>query len=327
MTDLNGNISALATRIGQEVKLKEPALPAGGLSTHYLRGDKTWQFLNWSAIASKPSTFAPIIGSGAADAVAGNDARLTDARTPTAHTHTAANISDASAIGKTVLTAADGPAIRSAIGAGTSSLAIGTTSTTAKAGDYQPAAANISDSGATGRALVQAATAAAARTAAGAEPTIATGTTSQFWRGDKTWVDASHLVNDFWTTAKPSVINVTDVLISFDQSSIEGSSCTLSGTNITLTKIGVWRVEMNMKYDFYATGTQPRIGYINVGANRVISQEAGSPEGHIGGVGRNVRITTSTVVQLGAWQNTGSTRLLAAGRWGATSLTCTWLGP
>jgi len=59
-------------------------------------------------------------------------------------------------------------AARSAIGAGTSSLALGTTGSTAKAGDYQPAAANITDSTATGRAILTAASAAAARTAIGA---------------------------------------------------------------------------------------------------------------------------------------------------------------
>lgn len=45
----------------------------------------------WGDITGKPSTFAPVIGSGAADAVAGNDARLTNARTPTAHTHAIAD--------------------------------------------------------------------------------------------------------------------------------------------------------------------------------------------------------------------------------------------
>ena len=39
----------------------------------------------WSTLSGKPSTFAPIIGTGAADAVAGNDSRLTAPRTPTAH--------------------------------------------------------------------------------------------------------------------------------------------------------------------------------------------------------------------------------------------------
>lgn len=62
------------------------------------------------------------------------DPRLSDARTPTAHTHPAAQISDATATGRAVLTAADPAAARAAIGAGTSSLALGTTASTALAG-------------------------------------------------------------------------------------------------------------------------------------------------------------------------------------------------
>lgn len=62
---------------------------------------------------------------------------------PSAHTHTAAEISDASTIGRTVLKAADAAAVRTAIGAGTSSLVLGTTSTTAKRGDYVPTYAEI----------------------------------------------------------------------------------------------------------------------------------------------------------------------------------------
>lgn len=78
-----------------------------------------------------------------------------------------ADVTDMTTVGKNVAKATDAAAARTAIGAGTSSLVIGTSGTTAKAGDYQPAAANISDSGVTGRALVQASTAAAARTAIG----------------------------------------------------------------------------------------------------------------------------------------------------------------
>lgn len=52
-----------------------------------------------------------------------------------AHTHPANQISDATTIGKTILTAADATAVRTAIGAGTSNLAIGTTGTTAMAGN------------------------------------------------------------------------------------------------------------------------------------------------------------------------------------------------
>ncbi len=54
---------------------------------------------------------------------------------------------------------------RTAIGAGTSSLVVGTGAGDAKAGNYQPTAANISDSTTTGRAVLTAADAAAARTA------------------------------------------------------------------------------------------------------------------------------------------------------------------
>lgn len=64
--------------------------------------------------------------------------------TPATHTHTAAQISDATATGRSVLTAADAAAARTAIGAGTSSLAIGTTATTAKAGNYQPTWGQVS---------------------------------------------------------------------------------------------------------------------------------------------------------------------------------------
>jgi hypothetical protein len=97
----------------------------------------------------------------------------------TVHTHVATDISDSTATGRSVLKAADAPTARAAIGAGTSSLAIGTTSTTAKAGDYQPASTNISDATATGRSLITAADAPTARTAIGAgTSSLVIGTTS-----------------------------------------------------------------------------------------------------------------------------------------------------
>lgn len=51
------------------------------------------------------------------------------------HTHTATQISDSTAVGRDVLTAANAAAARAAIGAGTSSLIIGTTAGTAMEGD------------------------------------------------------------------------------------------------------------------------------------------------------------------------------------------------
>ena len=66
------------------------------------------------------------------------DLRLSDSRTPTTHTHPAAQISDATTVGRAVLTAADAAGARAAIGAGTSSLVLGTTAGTAKPGDWAP---------------------------------------------------------------------------------------------------------------------------------------------------------------------------------------------
>lgn len=83
-------------------------------------------------------------------------------------TTTVDGITDATAIGKSVIRAVDMLSARNAIGAGTSNLAIGTTSTTAKAGNYQPTAANISDATVIGRAVLKAADAPTARAALGA---------------------------------------------------------------------------------------------------------------------------------------------------------------
>ena len=75
------------------------------------------------------------------------------------------SISDATTVGKALIRAVDAAAARTAIGAGTSNLALGTTSSTAKAGDWKPAAADISDGTSAGRALLTAASVAAQRTA------------------------------------------------------------------------------------------------------------------------------------------------------------------
>ena len=50
--------------------------------------------VNWVDIVGTPSTFAPIIGSGPTQAVAGNDARLTDQRTPLDGSVTSTKIAD-----------------------------------------------------------------------------------------------------------------------------------------------------------------------------------------------------------------------------------------
>lgn len=64
----------------------------------------------------------PASGNAAAsEVVLGSDTRLSDARTPAAHTQAASTISDSTATGRSVLTATDAAAARTAIGAGTSS--------------------------------------------------------------------------------------------------------------------------------------------------------------------------------------------------------------
>lgn len=96
---------------------------------------------------SADRTLAVAYGTTAGTAAQGNDARLSDARTPLTHTHTASQISDSTTVGRSVVTAVDAAAARTAIGAGTSSLALGTTGTTAKAGDYAPPVASETVSG------------------------------------------------------------------------------------------------------------------------------------------------------------------------------------
>ncbi|MBC7746541.1 hypothetical protein H7Y40_01005 [Pedobacter sp.] len=61
----------------------------------------------------------------------------------TSHTHTVIQISDSTAVGRSVIAAVDATSARSAIGAGTSNLILGTTSVTAKAGDYAPTKTDI----------------------------------------------------------------------------------------------------------------------------------------------------------------------------------------
>lgn len=65
-----------------------------------------------------------------------------DGKAAASHTHPATAISDSTTTGRSVLTAASQTAARSAIGAGTSNLALGTTSSTALAGDYAQTYAN-----------------------------------------------------------------------------------------------------------------------------------------------------------------------------------------
>jgi hypothetical protein len=82
-------------------------------------------------------TTGKLLKQSAAAPVLEGDARLTDARTPTAHNQAASTISDSTTAGRALLTAADANAQRTALG-------LGTAATTA-ATDYAPAAQGVTN--------------------------------------------------------------------------------------------------------------------------------------------------------------------------------------
>lgn len=147
------------------------------------------------------------IGAGTSDLVIGTTGTTAKAGN---YQPTAANISDSTTVGRSVLTATDAAAARTAIGAGTSSLTLGTTSSTAKAGDYQPTAANISDSTAVGRSVLTAVDTATARTAIGAgTSSLALGTTSSTAKAGDYQPTAANISDA--TTAGRALLTATDV--------------------------------------------------------------------------------------------------------------------
>ena len=87
--------------------------PAIRLELDGLRTDVDGVSSSWSDITDKPAMFPP-----------------------EGHDHPAVEISDSSVVGRSVLTAADAAAARGAIGAGTSSLGLGSTSGTAAPGNH-----------------------------------------------------------------------------------------------------------------------------------------------------------------------------------------------
>jgi hypothetical protein len=119
-----------------------------------------WDIIS-AAVAVPPDTALALIGSAVSSWLQEN---------PPSGDIEVDNISDAGEPGKAALLAETQAGAREAIGAGTSSLAIGTSGSTAKAGNWVPAAADVSDSTSTGRAVLTG-DAAAGRTALGAAST------------------------------------------------------------------------------------------------------------------------------------------------------------
>lgn len=154
------------------------------------------------------------------------------------------NITDATTLGKELLKASNATSARTAIGAGTSNLAIGTTATTAKAGNYQPTAANISDASEIGRTVLTAADANAVRSAIGAGTSnLALGTTASTAKAGNyvpTWAEV---------TGKPSTFAPT----------IGSTATTAAAGNhthsvATTSAIGFMSTTDKVKLDGIATG-------------------------------------------------------------------------
>lgn len=75
---------------------------------------------SYSDLSGRPAlgdAAAKNVGTTAGTVAAGDDARLSDARPPTAHTHPASALSDSTAAGRAILTAADAADQRTALGA------------------------------------------------------------------------------------------------------------------------------------------------------------------------------------------------------------------
>lgn len=136
---------------------------------------------DYEPVASVVSSVASSLGLGIPNGVAllDGDGDVTDAAGAKVTGGGAADWDSLTGKPAVIGAGADAAAARTAIGAGTSNLAVGTTAGTAKAGNWSPAAADVSDSTATGRAVLTAADQAAARTAIGAgTSSLAIGTTA-----------------------------------------------------------------------------------------------------------------------------------------------------
>lgn len=104
--------------------------------------------LQTAVVAASPLVpFGPVLCRGGALYQVVASASLVQSGEGGSSTVTSADISDASAVGKSLLTAKDAPTALAAIGGGTSNLELGTTATTALAGNYTPPAATTAAAG------------------------------------------------------------------------------------------------------------------------------------------------------------------------------------
>lgn len=139
------------------------AVRSDGAGTFMLAAEPASVLANWVQLAAPDAGVDSINGQSGAVTLGPADVGAA----PAVHSHGVDDLS-VSPVAKALLQAATTAEARTAIGAGTSSLALGTVTGTAKPGDWKPAAADISDATATGRGILKAADGAAVRSSIGA---------------------------------------------------------------------------------------------------------------------------------------------------------------
>jgi hypothetical protein len=188
-----------------------------------------------------------------APALGADDNYVTDAEKAALHTHPAVIAQGA--------TQADA---RTAIGAGTSSIVVGTGAGDAKAGNYQPTAANVSDSTTTGRALLTAADAAAARTALGLGTAATTAATAYATAAQGTLADSALQAST--AQAINAQTGTTYTLVAGD-----------AGKVVTLSNAGA--ITLNAPGSVFAAGQRIDLVVIGAGMATVVGTSGATANG------------------------------------------------
>lgn len=176
----------------------------------------------------------------------------------TSHTHTASNISDSTATGRAVLTAADQAGARSAIGAGTSNIVVGTGAGDAKAGNYVPSWSEITGKPSTfdPSAHVHAiADVTGLQTALDGKASLSGAETLT----NKTVTDSTFFIQDEGDNTKKAQFQLnglsTATTRTYTLPNVSGSIYVSSGTDVSVADGGTGRSTSTTAYGIIAAGT------------------------------------------------------------------------
>lgn len=265
---LADRLTALAQAVGQDVKSiltslsgKEPTIPVGSTS-QYLRGDKSWTDLATSVRA----VVLTGLSTATSSAVAATDTllvalgklqaqinTLSSGKEPTISAGTTSQFWRGDKSWQDVATAVRA-VVLTGLSTATSSAVVATDTLLAALGKLQAQVNSLSsnklDATATATAAAKLSPGATINgvtftgeaniniTDSSKEPSIASGTTAQFWRGDKSWTD-------FATTVRATVLTGYAV----------GSNAALAATDTVLAAFGKIQAQLNAKEASVAAGT------------------------------------------------------------------------